>query len=139
MKTKFLAVVLTLFFFTVAFKTKAETITVNEAQIFYSITFDDGSGTPIVKYPNAYDYTQTFDIPDGFYYTVTFQTLSSMGSFIDYGHMDHTYTYNYQNYSESAYFSYIDTSTFTATAIFSYGVVLGTGRNTTFSYIPDYE
>ena len=98
MKAKFLAVIAAFFLLisVTAPKAKAETITVTAAPIISVMTFWDYAG-PHDYYFNAYgSYSQTADVPDGIYYTVTIVAGSNYGSFIAYGHYHHYWTYNNQ-------------------------------------------
>lgn len=136
MKAKSLAVIAAFFLLTsvMAPKAKAETITVTEAQIISVMTFWDYAG-PHDYYFNPYgSYSQTADVTDGFYYTVTIVVGSNYGSFIDYGHYHHYWTYNYQNNSESADFDTDHNSSTYGQCTFNYGVTIGSGYNTVFDY-----
>jgi hypothetical protein len=136
MKAKFLAVIAAFFLLisVTAPKAKAETITVTAAPIISVMTFWDYAG-PHDYYFNAYgSYSQTADVPDGIYYTVTIVAGSNYGSFIAYGHYHHYWTYNNQNYSESADFDTDYNSPTYGQCTFNYGLILGSGYNTVFDY-----
>jgi hypothetical protein len=136
MKTKFLALIAAFFMLTTvaANKAKAEIITVTGANLMTSMTFYDSSGSYTAPLNPYGSYTQYVYVPDGSYNYVEIQYSSNYGSFIDYGHYRHTYTFNSNNYSESADFDTDHSSPTYGLLTFYYGVTVGSGYNTVFEY-----